>query len=96
MEATHHRTGDTALLSYNVSEAPELSGPVDLNSAPDRQHHLHPERDLRDARWCGGVVDHFQMSESSWKDFPDILKWIEKCKVTGLPAGPIINSLWWT
>ena len=43
-----------------------------------------------------GVVDHFQMSESSWKDFPDILKWIEKCKVTGLPAGPIINSLWWT
>ena len=53
MEATHHRTGDKALLSYNVSKAPELSDPVDLNSAPDRQHHLHPERDLRDARWCG-------------------------------------------
>ena len=24
MEATHHRTGDKALLSYNVSKAPEL------------------------------------------------------------------------
>ena len=34
MEATHHRTGDKALLSYNMSKAPELSNPVDLNSAP--------------------------------------------------------------
>jgi hypothetical protein len=34
MEATHHRTGDKALLSYNVSKASELSNPVDSNSAP--------------------------------------------------------------
>jgi hypothetical protein len=34
MEATHHRKGDKALLSYNVSKAPELSNPLDLNSAP--------------------------------------------------------------
>ena len=27
MEATHHRTGDKALLSYNVSKGPELSNP---------------------------------------------------------------------
>ena len=28
MEATHHRDGDKALLSYNVSKAPELSNPL--------------------------------------------------------------------
>ncbi|MGZ8429681.1 MAG: hypothetical protein ACXWWV_07070 [Candidatus Deferrimicrobiaceae bacterium] len=41
-----------------------------------------------------GVADHFQMSESSWRDFPALVKWMKKCTVTGLPAAPIINSLW--
>jgi hypothetical protein len=34
MEATHYRTGEKALLSYNVSKGPELSNPADPNSAP--------------------------------------------------------------
>ena len=34
MEATHHRSGPKALLSYSVSKGPELSNPMDLNSAP--------------------------------------------------------------
>ncbi|MGB7792480.1 MAG: hypothetical protein WBL39_14830 [Terrimicrobiaceae bacterium] len=34
MEATHHRSGAKALLSYNVSKGPELSNAMDLNSAP--------------------------------------------------------------
>ena len=29
MEATHYRDGEKALLSYNVSKAPELSNPMD-------------------------------------------------------------------
>ena len=33
MESTHYRTGEKALLSYNVSKGPELSDP-DPNSAP--------------------------------------------------------------
>jgi len=33
MEATHHRTGEKALLSYNLSKAPELSNPFDPSSA---------------------------------------------------------------
>jgi hypothetical protein len=39
------------------------------------------------------VAAHFEMTES-WQDFPATLKWLEKCKVTGLPVAPIINSLW--
>ena len=34
MEGTHHRTGAKALLTDNVSKAPELSNPMDLNSTP--------------------------------------------------------------
>jgi hypothetical protein len=34
MESTHYRTGEKALLSYNVSKMKELSNPADLNSAP--------------------------------------------------------------
>jgi hypothetical protein len=34
MEATHHRSGEKALLSYNVSKVRELSNPMDSNSAP--------------------------------------------------------------
>ena len=91
MEATHHRTGDKALLSYNLSKAPELSNPVDVNSAPTGNTcFILSEVYETDA----GVADHFQMSQSSWQDFPALLKWAEKCKVTGLPVAPIINSLW--
>lgn len=91
MEATHHRNGDKALLSYNVSKAPELSNPLDPNSAPTGNTcFILSEIYETDA----GVADHFQMSESSWQDFPALVKWMEKCTVTGLPAAPIINSLW--
>lgn len=91
MEATHHRKGDKALLSYNVSKAPELSNPMDPNSAPTGNTCFI----LSEIYETGaGVADHFQMSESSWQDFPALVKWMGKCTVTGLPAAPIINSLW--
>ena len=91
MEATHHRSGDKALLSYNVSKAPELSNPLDPNSAPTGNTCFFLSEIYETA---AGVADHFKLSESSWQDFPALLKWMEKCKVTGLPAAPIINSLW--
>lgn len=91
MEATHHRMGDKALLSYNLSKAPELSNPLDPNSAPTGNTCFILSEIYETA---AGVADHFQMSESSWQDFPALVKWMGKCKVTGLPAAPIINSLW--
>jgi hypothetical protein len=41
MEATHHRTGEKALLSYNVSKAKELSDPGGSELCSDRQHVFH-------------------------------------------------------
>ena len=91
MEATHHRAGAKALLSYNVSKGPELSNPMDLNSAPTgNTYFVLTEIYETEA----GVVDHFQQTTASWKDFPAIVQWMEKCKVTFVPAAPIINSLW--
>ena len=91
MEATHHRKGDKALLSYNVSKAPELSNPLDINSAPTG-NTCFILNEIYETN--AGVTDHFQLSQSSWQDFPAIIKWVEKCTVKGLPAAPIINSLW--
>jgi hypothetical protein len=91
MEATHHRQGDKALLSYNLSKAPQLSNPLDPSSAPTGNTcFILSEIYETDA----GVADHFQQSASNWQDFPALLQWLQKCTVTGLPAAPIINSLW--
>ena len=91
MEATHHRAGAKGLLSYNVSKAPELSNPMDLNSAPTGNTcFILTEIYETEA----GVADHFQQATASWKDFPAFGQWMEKCKVTVVAAAPIINSLW--
>ncbi len=91
MESTHHREGDKALLSYNVSKAPELSNPMDPNSAPTGNTcFILSEIYETEA----GVADHFQQAEASWKDFPAVLEWMGKCQVTGVGAAPIVNSLW--
>jgi hypothetical protein len=90
MEATHHRKGNKALLSYTVSKAPELSNPMDPNSAPTGNTcFILTEVYETEA----GVVDHFERT-GTWQDFPAVAKWLEKCKMVGAPAATIINSLW--
>ena len=91
MEATHYRDGEKALLSYNVSKTPELSNPLDSNSSPTG-NTCFILSEIYETN--AGVDDHFQQTGSSWQDFPAMVKWMEKCKVTGVPAAPIINSLW--
>jgi hypothetical protein len=91
MKATHHRDGEKALLTYNVSKGPELSNPLDQNSAPTGNTiFVLDEIYQSDA----GVTDHFQQASSGWKDFPALVQWRGKCKVSGIPASPVINSLW--
>ena len=90
MEATHHRSGDKALLSYNVSKAPELSNPMDPNSAPTGNTcFILTEIYETDA----GVHDHMEQA-ARWKDFPDVGKWMGQCKITMVPVATIAHSLW--
>ena len=91
MKATHHRDGDKALLTYDVSKAPELSNPMDPSSAPTGNTcFILSEVYETDA----GVTDHFQQAMASWKDFPSLGNWMGKCKVMAVPAARIFNSLW--
>ena len=91
MKSTHHRDGEKALLTYNVSKGPELSNPLDQNSAPTGNTiFVLDEIYQSDA----GVTDHFQQASSGWPDFPALVAWLGKCKVSGIPASPVINSLW--
>jgi hypothetical protein len=91
MQSTHHREGNKALLSYNVSKAPELSNPMDPNSAPTGNTcFILSEIYETEA----GVSDHMQQAEASWQDFPAVGEWMEKCTVSGAAAAPIVNSLW--
>ena len=91
MESTHHRSGEKALLSYNVSKAPELSDPMDINSAPTG-NMCFVLTEIYESK--AGVVDHWEQTRGSWEDFPVILKWMEKCKFTFVTAASIVNSLW--
>ncbi|HUP20504.1 MAG TPA: hypothetical protein VM778_11180 [Gemmatimonadota bacterium] len=91
MEATHQRDGEKALLSYDVSKAPELSNPFDPGSEPTGNTcFILSEVYETEA----GVSDHFERAVSSWDDFPALGEWLGKCQVTGVPAARISNSLW--
>jgi quinol monooxygenase YgiN len=91
MEATHHREGDKALLSYDLSKAPELSNPMDPSSPPTGNTCFILSEVYESE---AGVADHFEQAMASWADFPALGKWLEKCKVTAVPAATIVHSLW--
>ena len=91
MEKTHHRDGSKALLSYNVSKAPELSNPMDPASAPTGSTCFV----LTEVYETGeGVADHFEQAQASWQDFPAFMEWMGKCKITAVTGAPIFTSLW--
>ena len=91
IEATHHRTGDKALLSYNVSKAPEMVNPLDPNAGLT-------------GNTCY-VLNEIYETEAGWpttshrpcragKISRPLSRWLGKCKTTAVPSAPIFNSLW--
>lgn len=91
MERTHPRDGDRALISYEVAITPELSNPMDMTSEPTgRTCFILTEVYETEA----GVANHFEEAASSWKDFPALAEWLGRCQMFGVPAAPIVNSLW--
>ncbi len=91
IESTHHRTGDKALLAYNVSKALELKNPLDPNSGTTG-NTCFILNEIYETE--AGVADHFAQAQASWKDFPAFVEWMGKCKATVVPSAPIFNSLW--
>lgn len=91
LTSTHHRTGEKALISYDVSKAPELSNPFDTTSAPTGNTCFILSEVYESA---AGVADHFQQASTGWTDFPALAAWLGKCKVSGAAVAPIFNSAW--
>jgi hypothetical protein len=90
MAGSHHREGDRALLTYNVSSAPELSNPMDTSSEPTGNtcfvlHEIYETE--------AGVADHFQQA-SGWSDFGALVEWLGNCRLYGTPVSSVTNSLW--
>lgn len=91
MKSTHHREGDKAMLSYEVSKSPELTNPMDPGSEPTGNTvFVLTEVYESDA----GVQDHFQQASTNWSEFDALGEWLGKCRIVGAPAARIINSLW--
>jgi hypothetical protein len=91
MERTHHRSGPKALLTYEVSRAPELSNIMDTSS-DETGDMVYVLTEIYESE--EGVADHFQQAQSSWEDFGALGDWLGKCRMYGTPAAPVMNSLW--
>ena len=91
MGRTHHQDGEKALLNYNVSMAPELSNPMDPNSAPTGNTNFILTEVYESP---AGVEDHFKQAQESWEIFPAFVNWLGECKSSVVPAAVIEHSLW--
>jgi len=90
IESTHHRDGEKALLSYNVSKGPHLANPLDPDSATGKTSFVLSEIYASEA----GVDDHLQQAMSSWDDFPALGAWMQNSEVAAVRAARVFNSLW--
>ncbi|MFC5947213.1 hypothetical protein ACFQH9_02830 [Pseudonocardia lutea] len=87
----HPREGEEAPLSYTISKGPELSDPVDPNSAPTgntifvlNEVHQGP----------AGVPEHWRQAIESWEDPPAFMAWSRRNTVSTLHDGVVVQSLW--
>ena len=87
----HPRSGDTALLSYSISEGPELANPLDPNSAPTGNTIFVLDEFYESP---AGVARHWKDAIDNWKDLSDLVAWSAKGKVATLHSGTAIQALW--
>ena len=91
MEATHHREGELAMLSYNIASNAEFMDPLAAEPVPTgRRIFLMVEVYETEQ----GVADHWRMGQEVWQDFPEMMGWLQKCEVTILHGSEIVHSLW--
>lgn len=88
---THHRDGEKALLSYNVSKGSDPSNALDPGSAPTGKTVYVVDEIYQSP---AGIADHWQQAMSNWEDFPAFATWAKKCEVSAQHSGNVVNSLW--
>lgn len=87
----HPREGGAALLSYRISKGPELSNPMDPNSAPTGDT-VFVLTEVYESP--AGVAEHWKQAVETWQDLPAIIDWSSKGKVATLHSGTVVQALW--
>ncbi len=91
MERTHPREGKLALHSYDLIRGPELSNPLDPGSEPTGNMCFVISETYESHE---AVSNHWHLGATTWEDFPALIEWAGKCKVTAVHSAPIVHSLW--
>jgi hypothetical protein len=89
METSHPRSGELALLSYNVSKGAELSNPLDPGSEPTG-NTVYVLDEIYESE--AGVTNHWALSQD-WPDMGAVVAAAGKAQVTTQHRGRVINSL---
>ena len=91
VKQAHARTGDDALLRYDVTSAREPSSALNRRSRPTKltsfsltQVFARPE----------GLQHHWKQLATEWKDYKKFVRWARRGKISSLHGAPITHSLW--
>lgn len=90
MEESHPRSGELALLSYNVSKGPELSNPLDPGSEPTG-NSVYVLDEVYESE--AAVANHWKLGSEGWADFDAFVAWAGGVQVTSQHRGGVLNSL---
>ena len=91
MQKTHHRDGEKALLTYNVSKGADLTEALNPGSAPSGKT-VYVLDEIYESP--AGIADHWQQAMTGWSDFQAFVAWAQKCEPTAQHSGTVVNSLW--
>lgn len=91
MGRTHHREGEKALLTYNVSKGADPSNPLDPTSTPTGKT-VYVLDEIYESP--AGIADHWQQAMANWEDFQAFVAWIQKGEAMAQHSGTVVNSLW--
>lgn len=90
MERTHHKAGEKALLTYDLSKTSELEDPMDPESALTG-NSVFVLSEVYETP--AGLNDHWKQA-GDWEDFGALMEWMENGDVSLINGANIVHSLW--
>ena len=87
----HPREGAVALRSYSISKGPQLSNPLDPNSAPTG-NTIFVLSEVYESP--AGVDEHWKQAAETWQDLEKWMEWSARCNVSTLHNGTIVQAHW--
>jgi hypothetical protein len=87
----HPREGAVALRSYSISKGPQLSNPLDPNSAPTG-NTIFVLSEVYESP--AGVDEHWKQAAETWQDLGKWMDWSARCDVSTLHNGTIVQAHW--